>query len=204
MTNADLELAATLYREHVKKHGSQQQEEKLIDDWDKEAEDDRRAKRQKSNAAKEKTLEIAKATTVVIDAAAIQKYKKDECRAQLQAWSVWLTEQGFKIGSKVGQVDCLLTGKVQELRDKLKSLASLYGTKISADRALSGGDVVANTQALLVQGTVPHTMGVGANINDYESDDEEDRMGRITASQKWVEFDDDCNVASSGTFNGKA
>ena len=52
-----------------------------------------------------------------------------------------------------------------------------------------------------MQGHVPRAMRMRANVDNYESDDEEDIMGRITATHKWGEFDDDCNVASSSTFN---
>ena len=138
------------------------------------------------------------------DADAIQKYKGLECKAQLQAWGTWLTEQGFKIGSKNGQVDCLVTGRVPVLKAKLISLADVYGSKMAADRQPDTiRNVVANTEALLVERPIPAILIASNDERHYESDDEEDRMGRITASQKWGEFDDDCNVASSGSFNGK-
>ena len=85
-------MDATLYREHVKKHGSQAAEEKLFDDWGKEAEEKRRGDRQKANEKKEKTQQIARMTTIVTNADAIQKYKGPECKGQLQAWGAWLAK----------------------------------------------------------------------------------------------------------------
>ena len=114
----DFELAATLYREHLKKHGSQTQEEKLIEMQYKDEEDDRRDKRQKANAAKEEAVEAAREVDLETDTAVILKFRKAQCRAELQAWALWLTDRGIKIGSKAGQVDCLLIGNLQPLREK--------------------------------------------------------------------------------------
>ena len=64
-------------------------------------------------------------------------------------------------------------------------------------------NVVTNPEALLVERPIPAILIANNGEMHYESDDEEDEMGRTTASQKWGEFDDDCNVAISGSFNGK-
>ena len=203
VTDADLELAATLYREHVKEHGSQTAEEKLVDAKYHEGEEDRREKRRQATAVKEKPLEVAKATTIETDPDLIKKFKKEKCRTQLKAWAVWLEQKGFKICSKAGQVNCLVTGNLNPLRDRLVSLVSVYGSKMAAEKcAVSSGAAVVPS-AVVSKGLASTSRVVGVNGSGFESDEEEDMKVRITAQDKWGQFDDDCNVASSGTFNGK-
>ena len=104
--------------------------------------------------------------------------------------------------SKAGQVDCLVTGNLQPLRDTLVSLAGIYGGKYTVEKqaGANASGVAASSRPAAV---VPTGRIVGVNGTGFESDDGEDLMGRITASEKYGEFDDDCNVASSRTFNGK-
>ena len=50
-----------------------------------------------------------------------------KCKEQLRAWAVWLTDRGKKIGSKPGQIDCLLSGKKEVLQGKLCKVSEIFG-----------------------------------------------------------------------------
>ena len=91
ISDADLELAAKLHREHMKKHGSQMQEERIIDAKHQEAEDKHRDDRRKANLKKAAAHELAAAATLVTEASATNKFYVVECKAQLKAWAAWLT-----------------------------------------------------------------------------------------------------------------
>ena len=72
ISDDDLELATKLYREHLKEHGSQSAEEKLIDDKHKEDEDKRREVRRIANKKKDAARAAAEAATLVILASEIK------------------------------------------------------------------------------------------------------------------------------------
>ena len=71
ISDGDLELGAKFYREHLKEHGSQLAEEKLIDDKHKEDEDKRRNVRRIANQKKDAVRADAEAATLVIIASEI-------------------------------------------------------------------------------------------------------------------------------------
>ena len=102
----------------------------------------------------------------------------------------------------------MVSGNVKPLREKLLLLLSVYGSKVAADaHAVSSGVVsgVRRAATVVSKELVPIARVVGVNgyRSGFESDEEDDMKGRIPAQDKWGQFDDDCNVASSCTFNGK-
>ena len=142
---ADLELAAKLHMEHVKKHGSQTQEEKVIADRHKEAEGKRRSDRRTANAKKAETNAVAEAKTLVVDPTAISKFSVAHCKAQLKVWVVWLAAKGMKIGSRPGQVD-FLQGNRDPMRDKLCGRSETYGAEAVAEERALGDDTIVATK----------------------------------------------------------
>jgi len=82
-------------------------------------------------------------------------------------------------------------------------LVSVYGSKMAAGKCAVGSGAAVVPSAVVSKGLASTSRVVGVNGSGFESDEEEDMKGRITAQDKWGQFDDDCNVASSGTFNGK-
>ena len=80
----------------------------------------------------------------------------------LLAWAVWLKQKAVQIGSTAGQVDCLITGKLKPLREKLLSLLSVYGAKMTANvHAVSSGVVSGVRRAAAV---VPKELAPTARV----------------------------------------
>ena len=198
ISDSDLELAAKLYREHVKKHGSQSDEEKKIDDKHKGSEDKRRDDRQKATKKKEAARAEAEAATLIVEANEIKKFSVIKCKDQLRAWAAWLVAQGVKIGSKPGQVDCLLKGNRGALQGKLCKVIDVFRAKAIADnKAVSKLIGPIKPPKTIAVHALPPLKGVKYKLCEDEG---EEHHGRISAADKWGEDDPDCTVVSSGSF----